>query len=236
MTDAMTALKNSQKCYYLRVFAPPTRAPHHVIRSLYAMLPPYNLFPPELNKFKICFAIGSLISAKKVRFSAQQQQQPQSQHRSTAQQQRPPHPVLGVIVTKTSPYSDLLYNAIHFVCVKHNTCRNIFGTATERISIALHEQPQDVTVQTSTPLPEHLAPPTLLYTTLTILRSYAMSPSTPRSLKNNNTSIVPSTHSAPAMASSTSLSRNWQTSPHLHLLRQLRIFLLHHRTCPITHY
>jgi hypothetical protein len=27
MTDAMTARKNSQKCYYLRVFAPPTRAP-----------------------------------------------------------------------------------------------------------------------------------------------------------------------------------------------------------------
>jgi hypothetical protein len=115
------------------------------IRSLYATLPPYNLFPPELNKFKTRFAIGSLISTKKVRFSVQQQQQPQAQRRSPSQQQRPPHPVLGVIITKTSPYSDLLYNAIHFVCVKHNTRLNIFGTATERISLSLHERPQDVT-------------------------------------------------------------------------------------------
>jgi hypothetical protein len=115
------------------------------IRSLYATLHPYNLFPPELNKFKTRFAIGSLISTKKVRFSVQQQQQPQAQRRSPSQQQRPPHPVLGVIITKTSPYSDLLYNAIHFVCVKHNTCLNIFGTATERITLSLHERPQDVT-------------------------------------------------------------------------------------------
>jgi hypothetical protein len=71
------------------------------IRSLYATLPPYNQFPPELNKFKTRFAIGSLISTKKVCFSAEQQQQPQ--RRSPVQQQRPPHPVLGVIITKTLP-------------------------------------------------------------------------------------------------------------------------------------
>jgi len=58
-------------------------------------------------------------------------------------------------------------------------------------------------LQNFTPLPEQLVPPTLHFTTLTISRSYAMSPSTPTSSKKNTTSIVPSTTSAPAMASST---------------------------------
>jgi hypothetical protein len=49
-----------------------------------------------------------------------------------------------MVLAKTSPYSDLLYNTIHFVCIKNNTRLNIFGTATTRISLSLHKQPPDM--------------------------------------------------------------------------------------------
>jgi hypothetical protein len=116
------------------------------VRLLYSTFPPHDPLPPNLNKIRTRFAIGSLISMKKVWFSTQQQL-PQHQRPPSTQhpQDHPPHPVLGAVLTKTTPYSNLLYNAIHFVCVKNNACVNIFASATARISLSLHARPLDIT-------------------------------------------------------------------------------------------
>jgi hypothetical protein len=78
----------------------------NAVKSLYATFPPHDQFPHELTKIKTHFDISALISVKKVRFSTQQSMQQQSHN--TTQQGRtndlPPHPTLGIVITKTSPY------------------------------------------------------------------------------------------------------------------------------------
>jgi hypothetical protein len=114
------------------------------VKALYSTFPSHDPFPPELNKLRTRFSIGTVISTKKVRFTTTQQQQKQ-QRRTTNQHppERPPHPVLGVVLTKQSPYAELLYDAIHFVCIKNKGRLNLFGNPTDHISLALHEWPQD---------------------------------------------------------------------------------------------
>jgi hypothetical protein len=54
------------------------------VRSFYSTFPSHDPFPPNLDKFRTRFAIGSLISTKKVWFSTQQQP-PQHQCRPSTQ-------------------------------------------------------------------------------------------------------------------------------------------------------
>ncbi len=48
-------------------------------------------------------------------------------------------------ITNTSPYTNLLFNAIHVVCIKNLAHLNICGSVTDGISLSIHVKPSNIT-------------------------------------------------------------------------------------------
>ena len=116
------------------------------VRSIYPTLPPHSPFPSALRKFATRQDIGKLISVKKIQFNKQQEhnKNPQSPVRPLIKQGKTnthPYPLLGVILTNTTPLSTLLHDAIFHVCVTHNRRLHICGPPSNGISISLHQKP-----------------------------------------------------------------------------------------------
>ena len=116
------------------------------VRSIYPTLPPHSPFPSALRKFATRQDIGKLISVKKIQFNKQQEhnKNPQSPVRPLIKQGKTnthPYPLLGVILTNTTPLSTLLHDAIFHVCVTHNRRLHICGPPSNGISITLHQKP-----------------------------------------------------------------------------------------------
>ena len=103
------------------------------LKLLYPTVPPFLPFPRELARYVTRFDVGSILSVKKVKFSAVSSKSDKSD--------RPPpplvRPLLGIVLTKISPIFDLLNDAFTHVCIKQSQSLPVCGCHS-LLSVRLH--------------------------------------------------------------------------------------------------
>ena len=123
------------------------------IRALYPTLPPYEPFPHALAKLKTRYDIGRIISVKKIRFSrtppSNTNPPPPVRSLLTATNTTPPHPLLGIVITNSTPLCDIINDAIYHVCVTHASRLHLCGPPSSGISVHLHQKPPTIPEQLS---------------------------------------------------------------------------------------
>jgi hypothetical protein len=107
-------------------------------------LPPFHPFPSALSKFRRRFDIQKLISVKKVQYhnSTTPNNPPpscSSHTKNATNTNTNPHPLLGIMLTNSSPLSQLLYKAITHVCITHTSNLHICGNPLDGLH---HRTPQ----------------------------------------------------------------------------------------------
>ena len=117
------------------------------IRKIYPTLPPHEPFPHSLAKLKTRYDIGRVISVKKIRFSRippPNTNPPPPVRSLLPTTQSNPHPLLGIVITNSTPLCDTLNDAIHHVCITHQSKLHLCGHPSNGISVHLHQKPSTI--------------------------------------------------------------------------------------------